>query len=335
LWVRGRVYLTGPYGGAPFGLSAVVPAVAGPFDLGNVVERARIDIDPHTSTITITSDPLPQFLDGVPLRLQTVNVAVEREGFIFNPTNCAPKQIATTLEAEQGATASPTASFTVEGCRGLPFKPTFTVSTQSRASKQKGASLDVRITSGPGQANIAGTVVSLPNQLPSRLTTLQQACPEATFVANPAACPAGSDVGTVKAITPVLNEPVTGPVYVVSHGGAAFPVLVIVLQGQGVRVDLVGATSIKKGITTSTFNSVPDAPISSFEVKLPEGQHSVLTAILPAKARGSLCGQKLVMPTTLTGQNGARIQQSTKIAVSGCVAKARARRAAKGRRAAK
>jgi hypothetical protein len=327
LWVQGRVYLTGSYAGAPFGLSVVVPAVAGPFNLGNVVERSRIDIDPHTSAITITSDPLPQFLDGVPLRIQTLNVAVEREGFMFNPTNCEAKQITTVLEAVQGATASPAASFAAEGCKGLPFKPGFAVSTQSKTSKKNGASLDVKVTSGPGQANIGKTVVSLPKQLPARLTTLQQACPEATFVANPATCPAGSNVGTAKAVTPVLNGPLSGPAYLVSHGGAAFPDLVIVLQGQGIRLDLVGGTSIKKGITTSTFSSVPDAPITSFELKLPEGPHSALTATLPAKAKGSLCGTKLVVPTTLTGQNGAQIKQNTKIAISGCAKKTGARKA--------
>jgi hypothetical protein len=334
LWVQGRVYLTGPYEGAPFGVSVVVPAVAGPFNLGNVIVRSRIDIDPHTSAITITTDPLPRFLDGVPLRIQTVNVAVDREGFTFNPTNCETKQITTVLEAVQGATANPTASFAVEGCKGLSFKPGFTVSTQGRTSKKGGASLDVKVTSGPGQANIGKTVVSLPKQLPARLTTLQQACPEATFAANPATCPAGSNVGTAKAVTPVLNEPLAGPAYLVSHGGAAFPDLVIVLQGQGIRLDLVGGTSIKKGITTSMFNSVPDAPVTSFELKLPEGSHSALTTNLPAKAKGNLCGTKLVMPTTLTGQNGAQIKQSTKIAVSGCP-KARAHKATKGRRAAK
>jgi hypothetical protein len=334
LWVQGRVYLTGPYEGAPFGVSVVVPAVAGPFNLGNVVVRSRIDVDPHTSAITITTDPLPRFLDGVPLRIQTVNVAVDREGFTFNPTNCETKQITTVLEAVQGATANPTASFAVNGCKGLPFKPGFTVSTQGRTSKKGGASLDVKVTSGPGQANIGKTVVSLPKQLPARLTTLQQACPEATFAANPGTCPAGSNIGTAKAVTPVLNEPLAGPAYLVSHGGAAFPDLVIVLQGQGIRLDLVGGTSIKKGITTSTFNSVPDAPVTSFELKLPEGPHSALTTNLPAKAKGNLCGVKLVMPTTLTGQNGAQIKQSTKIAVSGCP-KARAHKATKGRRAAK
>jgi hypothetical protein len=334
LWVQGRAYLTGPYEGAPFGLSVVVPAVAGPFNLGNVVVRARIDVDPRTSAVTITSDPLPQFRDGVPLRIQTLNVTVDREGFIFNPTNCETKQISTVIEAVQGATASPSASFRAEGCSRLPFKPGFSASTQGRTSRESGASLDVKVTSGPGQANIAKAVVSLPKQLPARLTTLQQACPEATFATNPATCPIGSNVGAAKAVTPVLNEPLSGPAYLVSHGGAAFPDLVIILQGQGVRLDLVGGTSIKKGITTSTFNSVPDAPITSFELKLPEGHHSALATNLPGKARGNLCGRKLVMPTLLTGQNGAQLKQSTRISVNLCPRQARAR-GPRARRAAK
>ncbi len=332
LGVRGRVYLTGPYGGAPFGFSIVVPAVAGPFNLGNVVARARIDVDPHTGAITVTSDALPQFRDGVPLRIQTLNVAIDREGFIFNPTSCTAKQVTARLDAEQGASASLSVPFAVEGCKNLPFKPSFKVSTQGGTSKKNGASLDVKIGYASGQANIGKAQVSLPKQLPARLTTLQQACPEATFAQNPASCPPGSDVGFAKVVTPVLNEPLTGPAYVVSHGGAAFPDLVVILQAQGVRLDLVGNTSIKKGITTSTFASAPDAPISSFELRLPEGPHSVLGTNLPPQAKGSMCGQKLVMPTTLTGQNSVLFKQSTKISVTGCP-KAKKAKARKARRA--
>jgi hypothetical protein len=329
LWVSGKVFLTGPYNGAPFGLTIVVPAVAGPFNLGNVVVRSRIDIDPSTAAVTITSDPLPQFRDGIPLRIQTLNVAVTREGFLFNPTHCTGLQVSATAESAQGDSANMNAPVPIEGCTGLPFTPKFTVSTQAQSSKKGGASLDVKVTSAAGQANIGGTVVTLPKQLPARLTTLQQACTEVVFAQNPATCPAASVVGVVKVITPILSEPLTGPAYLVSHGGAAFPDLVVILQGEGVRLDLVGGTSIKKGITTSSFNSVPDAPLTSFELKLPEGPHSALTSNLPSKARGNMCGSKLVMPTTITGQNGALIKQSTKIAVTGCP-KVKKRAAARG-----
>ncbi len=315
----GQVFLTGPYKGAPFGLSFVVPAVAGPFDLGNVIVRAAIGVDPHTAQITVTSDSLPTILQGIPLDVRTVNVTIDRPGFMFNPTSCEPLTVAGTVTSTQGASANVSSRFQATNCANLAFKPSFKVSTQARTSKKNGASLDVKVgyPSGP-QANIRSVAVTLPKQLPSRLTTIQQACPEATFAANPAACPAGSVIGTATAKTPVLANPASGPAYLVSHGGVAFPDLVVILQGEGVTLDLVGSINIKKGVTSSTFASVPDAPISSFELKLPEGPHSGLAAVLPAKAKGNLCGTSLTMPTTLTGQNGAQVKQTTKIAVSGC-----------------
>jgi hypothetical protein len=152
-----------------------------------------------------------------------------------------------------------------------------------------------------------------------------------------ASCPAGSNIGTATASTPVLATSLTGPAYLVSHGGAAFPDLVVVLQGDGVTLNLVGSIDIKHGVTSSAFASVPDAPISSFELRLPEGPHSGLAAVVPAKAKGSLCGQNLTMPTTLTAQNGAVVRQTTKIAVTGCAkpkkaAKHRARHTGKRKR---
>jgi hypothetical protein len=329
------VYLTGPYKGAPFGLAIVGHAEAGPFNLGDLIVRSAIYIDPHTAQVTVVSDPLPRILQGVPLDIRTVTVTVDRAGpaaneFTFNPTNCEPLAVNGTIASTLGAGANVSTRFQAANCASLPFKPKFTVSTQGQASKKNGASLDVKVSSGPGQANIGKAVVSLPKQLPARLTTLQQACPEATFAANPATCPAGSNVGAAKAVTPVLSAPLAGPAYLVSHGGAAFPDLVVILQGQGIRLDLVGGTSIKKGITTSSFTSVPDAPLTRFELKLPTGPHSALTTNLPAAARGNLCGSKLVMPTTITGQNGAQVKQSTKIAIGGCP-KARARKAGRGR----
>jgi hypothetical protein len=157
--------------------------------------------------------------------------------------------------------------------------------------------------------------VDLPKQLPSRLTTLQKACTAAVFDANPAACPAASIVASAKAITPILPVPLEGPAYFVSHGNEAFPQLILVLQGYGITIDLVGDTFISKaGITSSTFAHVPDAPVSSFELTLPQGKYSALTA------NANLCTVKggLKMPTEFVGQNGAVIHQSTPISVSGC-----------------
>jgi hypothetical protein len=321
------VYLTGPYKGAPFGLSVVVPAEAGPFKLGTVVVRAEISVDPHTAQIKVASDPLPSILQGIPLKLRKVTVSVDRPGFIFNPTNCSPLTVDGTITSTQAARAPVSSGFQAADCASLAFKPRFTVSTQAHTSKANGASLHVRVSASPGQANIGKVKVDLPKQLPSRLSTLQKACPDGTFNANPAVCPAGSLDGTATAVTPVLKSPPSGPVYLVSHAGAAFPDLVIVLQGEGITLELVGKTDIKKGITISTFDALPDAPISSFYLVLPEGPHSVLGAYLPAKSRGSLCGQELAMPTAITGQNGAVIRQRTRIAISGC-SRRRARKAA-------
>jgi hypothetical protein len=310
----GRVFITGPYGGAPFGLEIVTPAVAGPFNLGDVVVRSKIYVNPSDASITIVSDSLPTQLKGIPLQLGRVIVNVDRPGFEFNPTDCSPKRIEGTLTGSGGAQAPVSAPFQASGCQQLSFSPVLTVSTQGATSKSNGASLTVRVTSTPGQANIAKTVLSLPSQLPSRLTTLQKACLAALFESNPASCPEGSVIGTATVHTPVLSSPLSGPAYLVSHGNAAFPDVEFVLQGEGITLILDGQTNIKGGITTSSFNAVPDAPVSSFETTLPEGPHSALGAT------SSLCGQTLTAPTTITGQNGALISQKTHVAITGCQA---------------
>jgi hypothetical protein len=318
-FVSGSAYLTGPYNGGPYGLVVEVSAVAGPFNLGTVVVRQSIRIDPHTAQVTAVSDPFPTILDGIPLRVRRVDVTLDRPGFTFNPTNCTPMAVTGAVTSTQGATANVSSRFQVGGCGELPFHPVFSVSTQAKTSKKDGASLTVKTVYPKGvQANIRSVGVVLPKQLPSRLTTIQQACPEATFASNPASCPVGSNIGVGTATTPVLADPVSGPAYLVSHGGAAFPDVVIVFQGDGITLDLVGSVNIKKGITSSTFATVPDAPIGSFQLTLPEGPHSALAAVLPAKARGNLCSQKLTMPFAIAGQNGGQLRQNVKIAVTGC-----------------
>jgi hypothetical protein len=223
-----------------------------------------------------------------------------------------------TILSTQSQSAGVSSPFQLADCQRLPFTPKLTVSTQARTSKPDGASLDVKIASGSAQANIATVDVSLPKQFPARDSTLQKACTEAQFAANPAGCPAGSVVGTATAHTPLLSGPLMGPAILVSHGGAAFPDLVLVLQGQGITIELTGKTDIKNGIIYSKFDTVPDVPVSAFALLLPEGPYSLLATNVPAKANGSMCGQALTMPTTITAQNGDHVTQQTKVAVTGC-----------------
>ena len=333
------IYLTGPYKGAPFGLSIVVPLVAGPFNLGTEIVRARIEVDRHTSQITVTTDPLPTIVKGIPADLRSINAVINRPEFMFNPTDCNPMSFSGTATSTEGVVAPLASHFQVGSCQALKFAPDFKVSTNGKTSRANGASLDAKIVYPVGnlgfnqassQSNINSVKVDLPKQLPSRLTTLQKACTAATFAANPANCPSASIVGHAKAVTPVLPVPLEGPAYFVSHAGEEFPSLIVVLQGYGVTVELVGTTFInnKTNITSSTFKQVPDVPIGLFELVLPQGKYSALAAT------GNLCKSKLEMPTAFIAQNGAELHQSTPLSVTGCP-KAKKAKKTKGKKKAK
>jgi hypothetical protein len=337
----GKVFITGPYNGsgsctvgesgcAPFGLSIINPAKAGPFDLQQgrpVVVRAKIEVNPLTAALTVTTDAtgpyaIPDIIEGFPLQIQHVNVLVNRPGFTINPTDCDKTQVTGTMTSAEGASASISTPFQVTNCAALKFTPEFTVSTSGKTSKANGADLVTKVTEPNepqgSQANITKVKVELPLQLPSRLTTLQKACTAAQFEANPAACPAESKIGYATVHTPLLPVPLTGPAIFVSHGGEAFPSLTMVLQGYGVTIDLVGTTYISPaGITSTTFKTVPDQPFSTFELTLPAGPYSALTTNLPHESH-DLCGQKLTMPTEFVAQNGAEIHEDTTIGVTGC-----------------
>lgn len=308
---NGVVYLTEQYKGAPYGLAVVVPVVAGPFNLGPVTTRATLTIDPYTDQVTTTSN-LVTIVKGVPVRLRGISIAVNKQGFLFNPTNCGAFATQSTLTSTFGATQNVSTPFQVGNCNLLKFKPTFKAVTSAKTSKANGASLETTINYVPGQANIKSVQVQLPKALPSRLTTLQKACSEAQFAADPFKCPSGSFVGGARANTPLLPSKLTGPAILVSHGGEAFPDLDLVLEANGVRTIVVGNTNIKNGITTTNFASTPDVPVSSVTVNLPIGSHSALTA------NTSLCANPLIEPTTITGQNGVVVKQNTRIAVKGC-----------------
>jgi hypothetical protein len=321
----GKVYLTGPYQGAPFGLSIVNPAVAGPFNLGQVVVRAKIEVDPLTAALTITTGTIPHILDGIPLQIKHVNVTISRPGFTFNPTNCSPMSITGSIGSVEGASSAVQEHFQATNCASLKFAPKFAVSTKGRTTKKLGASLTAKVTEPAGsmgsQANIARVKVDLPIQLPSQLKTLQKACPAKTFEEGFEEClkdAPHSKVGEAVVYTPLLPVPLRGPAIFVSHGGEAFPSLTVVLQGYGVTIDLVGATDIKGGITSTTFKTVPDVPFSTFELTIPQGEYAALAVNLPEKDHGDLCGQNLKMPTEFLAQNGAKINEDTPISISGC-----------------
>ncbi len=347
-YASGKLYLAGPYHGASFSIVAIDPAVVGPFDLGVVIVRSALRIDPYTADASIDSagsDPIPHIIDGIPLHLRDIRVYINRPEFTLNPTSCEPLTLASVMTGSAAPftnpadiTASVSDPFQVSSCQALAFKPAFKVSTSGKTSRTQGASLSVKLTYPTGavgrDANIKSVKVELPKQLPARLTTLQKACTDAQFEANPAGCPPASIVGHAKAITPILPVPLEGPAYFVSHGGQQFPELIVVLQGYGVTVYLKGETFIGKDeITSSTFGSVPDVPVGSFELTLPQGPYSALAA------NGSFCPRtvtvrrrvhgktrtlhknvavKLVMPTSFIAQNGAVLRQSTIISVSGC-----------------
>jgi hypothetical protein len=248
----------------------------------------------------------------------------------------------------------------------LEFAPKFSVSTSGKTSKSQGASLTAKVSypnvPQGSQSDIAKVKVELPKQLPSRLTTLQKACIAAQFEANPAGCPSASKIGYATVHTPLLPVPLTGPAIFVSHGDEAFPSLTMVLQGDGVTVDLVGATDIRNGVTSTTFKTVPDAPFSTFELTLPEGPYSALAAndnlcnvtttkTVSKKVTVEVKGHRktvtrkvketvaasLEMPNEFVGQNGAVVKQTTAIGVTGCAKakpakKAKAKKKAKGKK---
>ena len=355
-WTPGKVYLAGPYHGSALSIVSVTSATVGPFDLGTVVIRFALKINPVTGQAEIdgsSSDPIPHIIDGIVVHVRDIHVYVDRSKFMIDPTSCehmsiqnaitgAGVNIASTADDQ---TVNVTSPFQAADCANLAFKPLFKVTTSAHTSRTQGASLDTKVTYPANSlgtaANIRSVKVDLPRQLPSRLTTLQKACTDKQFEANPAGCPVASRVGTVVVHTPIVPVPLTGPAYFVSHGAAKFPELIVVLQGYGITIYLHGETFIsKKGTTSTTFRSVPDEPFESFELNLPQGPYSALTN------NGNLCNAKqvitktkrvkrkvkghvkyvkvhktvkgLLMPTALTAQNGMVIHETNVIGVTGC-----------------
>jgi hypothetical protein len=340
----GEVYLTGPYQRAPFGLSSVTEVKTGPFDLGRIVIRSAINVNPTTAQAIITTSEgeffpllgnpgqaqfgapqatggLPEFVEHLPAQVKELEVQINRPSFEFNPTSCGELKTTGTLVGGEGSSDSVSSPFFASNCASLPFQPTLTATVGAQGSKFKGTSLKVKVESaGLGQANIRKVDLTLPSVLPSRESTIEKACLAATFEANPANCDEGSVIGEGVVDTPVFKNPLRGPAYLVSHGAEAFPAVEFVLQGEGVKVILEGKTDIKSGITYSKFEDSPDAPFTKFESIFPEGPHSVLTVFVPENENYNLCKHtsQLILPMTMVAQNGAVIERTVQIGTEGC-----------------
>ena len=312
----GQVYITGPYGGAPFGLSIVVPAIAGPFNLGPnggqpVVVRAAIFVDRHTSALRIVSDPLPTILRGIPLQIRSVNITVDKPGFMFNPTSCSATNIGATIGSAGGASANVGSRFQVGGCSSLPFKPKLTIRAGGKGHLGARAStpLKVVVSMPKGNANLKSAEVTLPSSLNAHLGALQHPCAQADFDRDK--CGPLAKIGTASAVTPVLRDPLRGGVYFVTNPRrGSLPYMEVQLRGQ-VAIDL-RATIKTNPLVETQFTNIPDVPISRFTLNLVSGKQG------PVGVRTNLCRSTSVVTADFKGASGRTLNARPKLTVAGC-----------------
>jgi hypothetical protein len=311
----GRVYLTGPYKGAPYGLDVVVPAVAGPFDLGNVVVRSKIDVDPHTAQLSVATDPLPTILQGIPLDVRDIRVAIDRPHFMLNPTSCAEKHVLGTVVSTAGASAQVSSRFQVGNCGDLALTPKLTLTVGARGRTKNGVStpLSAKLTQPPGQSNLRAVKVTLPGTLNALLPVVNRACSLADYDAGH--CTSKARVGSAVAVTPILSTPLRGSAYFVKNPARVLPDLMVALRG-AVSIDLTGKVSIPGGKRLATnFDTIPDEPITSFTLNLVAGKNG------PVGVVSNLCTAKAKkVPATLgiRGQNGRVLNINQPVRILGC-----------------
>jgi hypothetical protein len=305
----GTVYFTGPYKGAPFGLSIVVPAIAGPFHLGTVVVRAAIEVDRNDAHLTVVSDPLPKIVGGIPLRIRQVTVSIDRSNFVVNPTSCAALQATATLTSTQSTAAKATSPFQATGCSSLPFSPQLSVALTGTGQTKPGdhPNLIANLTSpGLGQANVRSAELTLPLSMALDPLNSSHVCPVAKAKAD--SCPASTIIGKATVVTPLLPSPLRGPVFLVQgiiyvhgHPYRTTPSLLVTLRGQ-IALDLRAQTSIGKRFQlVTTFQKVPDAALSSFTLQITGGRHGILVVT----GNKSLCVRPQIATDQLIAQSGA------------------------------
>jgi hypothetical protein len=311
----GRAYITGPYKGAPFGLSIVVPAVAGPFNLGDVVVRSALFVDRHTAALKVVSDPFPTILDGIRLDLRAVRVLIDKPHFIVNPTNCAERRIFGTVTSADGVVVHTSERFRVTDCASLPFAPKMTISVGGRGHTRAGVStrLTTTLTQTPGQAHLRSVTVTLPSSLNALLAVLNRACTQAQFDAGHCR---GARAGSAVAVTPLLRDPLRGSAFFVRSPHRLLPDLVVALRGQ-VDVDLIGKVGVNPQTNqlTTRFDTIPDVAIKKFVLRLVAGANG------PLGTTTNLCSAKARRATASIGfraQNGKVLSVHRRLRVLGC-----------------
>jgi len=315
----GKVYLAGPHNGAPLSLVVVVPAVSGPYDLGNVAVRVALNVDPETAKVTAVSDPLPQILGGIPLRLRSLQVQLDRPGFVINPTNCRGSSIGATSHGTEGARSTASTHFQPANCASLDFGPKLTLGLGGGIKRRGHPSLRAVLRAGEGEANVKRAVVTLPPNEQLDNSHIDTICTRARFAADD--CPAGSVYGHAEAVSPLLDEPLRGPVYLRSSSNE-LPDLVAALDGQ-IEIDLVGRIDTVKGALRTTLQSVPDAPVSRFVLNLEGGRKGLLIN------QKNVCAAGRRAKVSLAGQNGKSLKRRTGLKVK-CGSKARRKRSEAG-----
>jgi hypothetical protein len=312
-YTAGKVYLAGPYKGAPLSVVAVTPAVAGPLDLGNVAVRTALFVNPETAQITAKTDPLPEFLDGVQLRIRDVRIKLDRSDFTLNPTSCEPSSVGLIPHGNSGAVATRSVRFQVGNCNALAFHPKLALSLKGGTRRDRYPALTATLSQKPGQANIGSVAVRLPHSEFLEQGHIKTICTRVQFNAVPRACPAKSIYGHAEAESPLLGYKLTGPVYLRSSDHK-LPDLVAALQGpaeQPIEIDLDGRIDSVHGGIRSSFELVPDAPVSKFVLHMQGGKKGLLvnsTNLCTAKAKARRATVRMV------GQNNKRADQSAVLA---------------------
>lgn len=302
------VYLAGPYKGAPFSVVTVVPAQAGPFDLGVVAVRSALQVDPETAQATVKTDPLPQFIEGVAAVYRRLHVVIDRPDFSLNPTNCRELAVTSRITSTKGAIASPSARFQVDGCGSLGFKPRLTLGLRGGTERGDYPALSATVKARKGDANIGKVSVALPHSEFLAQEHIATICTRVQFAARK--CPKGSIYGRAKAWTPLLGKPLQGPVYLRSSNNP-LPDLVMALGGE-LDIALVGRIdSVNRGLRT-TFDAVPDAPITKFILRMRGGKKSLLVN------SQNICRGSHRAVVKMRAQNGRLVNSTPSLKSSGC-----------------